>query len=381
MNRHQFLSLITTLLATATLVLCTLSASYAAELTQRDWMITIVDTLGWTYGLPDEPQDPDYINILSGNRELRFEAEDVYSRDTDNVSLMAFRNFGSFSGEGWLHGTREPTDVHLNFTLPVAGTYLIKAHLRQSGHQFKIGDKVATGDADQNFTVVTIGTFRLEPGSQEIIVSLPANGSIDYISLTAPNLAMITPDGGWQPEASLTWEAINTTLLQLFKLVDVFPLADEDITIEAEEHLQPGTRVVTIPHLGRPSAGKWLRAGPLDAEVRIPVTFSKSGFYDLKLRAMGNPLNIVIGGHHEINLTAKAYLDNYTISGLHFMAEKSNISVTLPPGGGIDQLSLTRRQVDAGLTTTLLGLNATASPSTRDLDTITTLLASFGIER
>ncbi len=381
MNRHRFFSLVATLFTTATLVLCTLSASYAAELKQRDWMISIVDTLGWAYGLPDEPQDPDYINILSGNRELRFEAEDIYSRDTDNVSLMAFRNFGSFSGEGWLHGTREPTDVHLNFTLPVAGTYLITAHLRQSGHQFKVGDKLATGDAGQNFTVVTIGSFQLEQGAQEIIVTLPANGSIDYISLNAPNLAMISPDGGWQPEASLTWEAINKTLLQLFKLIDVFPLADESITIEAENYLQPGTRVVTIPHLGRPSAGKWLRAGPLNAEVHIPATFSKSGFYDLELRAMGETLKIVISDHHEINLTAKAYLDNYTIPGLHFIAGENNISVTLPPGGGLDQLSLTRRQVNAELTTNLLGLNATGAPSTRDLDTITTLLAAFGIER
>ena len=41
---------------------------YAQELTQRDWMIALVDASGWSYGLPDEPQDPDYINILTGNR-------------------------------------------------------------------------------------------------------------------------------------------------------------------------------------------------------------------------------------------------------------------------------------------------------------------------
>ena len=39
-------------------------------------MISLVDATGWSFGLPDEPQDPDYINILNGNRELRIEAED-----------------------------------------------------------------------------------------------------------------------------------------------------------------------------------------------------------------------------------------------------------------------------------------------------------------
>jgi hypothetical protein len=66
-------------------------------------MIAIVDALGWSYGLPDEPQDPDYINILAGNREFRFEAEDIYDKDRDNVSVMSFVNFGDFSGKGWLH--------------------------------------------------------------------------------------------------------------------------------------------------------------------------------------------------------------------------------------------------------------------------------------
>ena len=63
---------------------------YAQELTQRDWMVALVDASGWSYGLPDEPRDPDYINILTGNRELRYEAEDVFSKDEDNVSIMSF---------------------------------------------------------------------------------------------------------------------------------------------------------------------------------------------------------------------------------------------------------------------------------------------------
>ena len=36
----------------------TASLGYAQELAQLDWMIALVDASGWSYGLPDEPQDP-----------------------------------------------------------------------------------------------------------------------------------------------------------------------------------------------------------------------------------------------------------------------------------------------------------------------------------
>jgi hypothetical protein len=165
-------------------------------------------TSGWSYGLPDEPQDPDYINILTGNREFRFEAEDVFSKDEDNVSIMSFQNFGAFSGQGWLNGAKEPTLTHLRFNLPISGEYLVKAHLRQEGHLFVIAGEQVTADAENKFTEVTIGRFELQSGAQEILVTLPVNGSIDYISLKAPNLAAITPDGGWQPDEPLTWQVL-----------------------------------------------------------------------------------------------------------------------------------------------------------------------------
>lgn len=40
---------------------------YSAELTQKDWMTALVDTVGWSYGLPYEPQDPDYITLKTPN--------------------------------------------------------------------------------------------------------------------------------------------------------------------------------------------------------------------------------------------------------------------------------------------------------------------------
>ncbi len=366
------------------LFLCLILAAlpgHAEELTQRDWMITLVDATGWSYGLPDEPQDPDYINILTGNRELRFEAEDIFAKDEDNVSIMSFNNFGAFSGQGWLHGTREATTVHLRFTLPVSGNYLIKAHLRQPGHLLKIAGEPLTADAETVFTEVSLGHFALQSGAQEILVTLPPNGSIDYISLQAPNLAAITPERGWQPDEPLTWQVLQTTLLQLWQLAELFPADPAAMVVEAEDLQQSQVNVVDIPHLGHPSGGKWLRAGPLPAAVRFPLYLEKSGFYDLTLRALGNPIQISIGDHQKLLLEAKPYLDDVTFKSLFLFAGESHITLKLPPGGGIDYLRLTGRQIDASRAGTLLDFEQKANPEARDLDTLATFIAAFGVER
>ena len=354
---------------------------YAQELTQRDWMITLVDASGWSYGLPDEPQDPDYINILTGNRELRFEAEDIFSKDEDNVSIMSFQNFGSFSGQGWLNGAQEPTLVHLRFTLPVSGEYLVKAHIRQKGHLFVIAGERAPADAENTFTEVTVGRFELQSGAQEILVTLPTNGSIDYISLNAPNLGAITPDGGWQPDEPLSWQVLQTTLLQVLQLADLFPEDPTPLVIEAEDLKQSDVKVVSIPHLGKPSGGKWLRAGTLPVDVRFPTALKESGFFDLTLRATGSPIHISIGDHQKLLLEAKPYLDNVTFKSLFLFAGESQITLKLPPGGGVDQLRLTGRQIDATRANTLFDFEQKEKPEARDLDFLATLLAAFGVER
>ena len=381
MQRHRNMKIIIQLCLTLTLLLSSVLPGYAAGLTQRDWMVLLVDTFGWTYGLPDEPQDPDYINILTGNREFRFEAEDVYAQGEANVSLMSFRNFGPYSGHGWLHGTRNPTAVHLKFTLPLDGEYLIQAHLRQAGHQFSINGTEKSVDAESKFTMVTVGSYHLQAGTQEITVTLPPNGSIDYISLKAPNLAAVTPDEGWQPDEPLSWATIQITLLQLLHLAELFPSNPLPVTIEAESLDQEKAKVVTIPHLGHPSGGKWLRAGPLPTEVSFPFKLSESGFYDLTLRVMGNPVDISIGDHQEINLEAKPYLDDYTFKPLFLFAGTSDITLRLPPGGGVDSLTLTERQLGPALVNTLLGHEDNGEPGTRDLNKLTSLLAAFGVER
>lgn len=356
------------------------AAPSQAALTQRDWMIALVDTLGWSFGLPDEPQDPDYINILHGNRAFRFEAEDIYSPDEDFVSLMSFHNFGPFSGSGWLHGTKEPSPVHLRFTLPHAGDYRLDTRVRGTGHQFLVGGETVSADAGDEFTDVTVGSFNLPAGPHEILVTLPPNGSIDFIALTAPNLAPVLPAGGWQPDETLTWDDVHTTMVDLLGLAGLFPPAGGPRSIEAEDLAQQELDIVSTGYLGSPSGGKWLRAGPIPAELRFPLTVPESGYYDLTVRAMGSPFRITFGDHYTVSLDGGASLDDHHVEPL-FLATTSNITLNIPPGGGIDRLTLTRRQVDGAGVSRLLGLTVSAAPQASDLDTLTRLLAAFGIER
>lgn len=365
---------------TATLVLTSALPGQAASLTQRDWMVALTDTLGWSFGLPDQPDAPDYINILQGNRTYRFEAEDIHSRDEDFVTLMSFRNFGSFSGSGWLHGGREPVLVHLRFTLPLTGEYRLETRVRGAGHRFVISGKEAEVDAGDEFTDLEVGSFQLSAGPQEILVTLPPNGSIDFISLSAPNLAKVEPLGGWQPGETLTWDTVHATLVQLLGLAELFPAEAPPLVIEAEDLPQSDIETVTIPYLGVPSAGKWLRAGPHPAKISLSLPLPASGFYDLTLRAMGDPLQVTLDDHLALTRAGGAYLDDHRFKPLA-MSPRSSITLEIPPGGGVDQLLLTRRQVDAAGTSRLLGLAPSAAPDAAALDILTRLLAAFGVER
>jgi hypothetical protein len=354
---------------------------YAGELTQRDWMVLLVDTLAWSYGLPDEPQDSDYVKILSGNQNLLFEAEDYYARQEDNVSETSLQTFGSFSGTGWLNGTRIPTEVHLSFTLPHDGEYQIQAHLRQAGHLLLINGIEKRVDAGPEFTLETVGSYQLQAGPQEIVITLPPNGSIDYLTLKAPGLATVAPSGGWEPDEPLSWEVIQTTLLQLFDLAELFPRNPEAMTIEAEDLEQNSVKVVNIAHLGQASGGKWLRTDLAPAEVSFPFNLSESGFYDVTLRVLGNPVNVSIDGHQEIILEAKAHLKDYTFKPFFFFAGDRSVTTMLPPGGGVDSLTLNQIEIDPALTDILLGQQQSSEPGVRDLDTLTSLLAAFGVKR
>jgi len=365
-----------------TLVLFTvailLAPGSAQALTQRDWMIAMIDSLGRNFGLPDEPKFENYRDILLGKRTFRFEAEAVHAED-DEVSTFSYLNYGPFSGSGWVLGTGRPTPVHLRFVLPLDGRYRLAMALHRPGHAAQIGDQRFTADGDAlRFSTVDLGEIQLTAGLQEVVVTLPPGGALDYLELSAPGLPTIVPDGGWQADASLGWDALAITAVQALGLAHELPASGKTIAIEAESLAGTGgARVVEDAHLGRPSGGRWLRTSAQPARVEVPLTIDQTGYYDIELTALGTSIKILADSMQLPVMEGKPYLNTVAIPPVFLAKGSRQLEITLPPGGGLDCIVLKGRQSDLPALAAVLGLIATgAAPTSADLDQLTKRLAS-----
>ena len=151
--------------------------SAALPLTQRDLMTNLVDTLGYSFGLPDTPQDSDYSNLLVGGRSFRFEAE-TYRHPDDLVAINSFSSFGEFSGPGWVSAISAPTKLRMNFLLPHAGTYHLFAAVRLPGHTLTLeGQSWQINENYPKFHRVDLGEVTLNAGIKEMVIAMPTAAS------------------------------------------------------------------------------------------------------------------------------------------------------------------------------------------------------------
>ena len=354
--------------------------SHAQELTQRQWLTGLVESLGWSFGLPDEPELAHYLRILEGRRSLRIEAEE-FKQPGDVVSIKSYGNFGPFSGEGWVSGVAEPTTVRLRFLLPFSGTYRVSAALRLPEHTLKIGDKSFAVDGGDRFSESTVGEVKLTAGMQEITVLMPPNGAIDYIELQAPAHVPVEPVGGWQPEAPLSIDDMAVTIVQAMGLLDLLPETGRRILSEAESARRiDGADATKVRYLGTPSGGRWLRAGTESARVIFSVSVPAPQVYRLLLTAVGDqPLAIELDGRYRRTLNAQSYLAPVPVGAFPLERGDHRIEVTLPPRTGIDNLILEELSADHRSYRRLAGLGDVEDPPTPALvDRIQGLLATFG---
>lgn len=373
-----------TILLCLTLCLTALpSSAQASDVLQRDWMIALVDALGWSFGLPDEPTDDDYIGILAGGRQFRFEAEQVYAKAEDDAAMMPFTNFGPFSGEGWLQSTAKVTTLHLRFTLPLPGTYRLSAAIRDAGHVFEINGERFEGDGAERFETVELGAITLPSGPQELVVTMPPRGAIDYIDLRAPNHAVIMPAGGWVPDAPLTWQDIHFTVAQALDLSPLLASTPERILIEAEDFAQsPDTQSVAMPHLGEASGDLWLRAGSRPVLVPFPLAVKQGGFYRITLRTLGRGLTLTLNDHLAIEVNGPPYLETQELGPYFLTSGDNTLAIDLLPGTGVDSIRLTALSARRDDLATLLGIAPqSGTPGPADLNQLVTQLAAFGTSR
>ena len=169
--------------------------------TQTDLIIGLVDSLGWSFGLPDEPKIEDYVSILQGRRTWRFEIEDIYVPSAKApLAPKEIRSFGSFSGKLWQRAPAREIEADLKFLLPIPGSYEIKAALTKPGYIFKINETELAADGERDFSEVSFGKADLPAGVHEAKVTIPPRGGIDYLLLLAPPVQAIEPIHGWKPD-------------------------------------------------------------------------------------------------------------------------------------------------------------------------------------
>jgi len=349
--------------------------------TQRDWMINLVDGMGWSFGLPDQPQDADYQRILDGERLLRIEAETA-KQPTDVVSVKEYTTFGPFSGPGWVSGIATPTSANLRFLLPWGGTYEVTAGLRLAGHRISIDGTTFTADGEETFTTVRLGAIELAAGEHEALAELPANGSIDFIELSAAPLPPIRPLAGWQPDRPLSLDDMAVTAIRALGLEPLLPVSAEITRFEAETSGHPEAGEVTdVRHLGEPSGGRWVRAGAGGSELRVDFTTDATAAFLLSLRgAAGPPVEGALDDRQRFIVAFPPYLETVDI-GTYFLEQGAHsLSLRLPPRAGIDLLLLQRRESAGSDYRRLVGLPPSNAqpPSPEQIDQLLSLLAAIG---
>lgn len=350
----------------------------AAEQTliQRDLMINLVDTLGYSFGLPDTPQDSDYSQLLAGRRSFRFEAE-TYRNPDDLVAINDFSSFGEFSGPAWVSAISAPTKMRMEFLLPHAGTYRLFTAVRLPGHTLMLeGQSWQINENYPKFQRIDLGEITLNAGMKELIIAMPANGSIDYVEFWAPPLATIMPLNGWEPDAPLTYTDLAVTVLRALDLQSLLPLQNENILIEAEESSVDQSFRTDQRHLGEPHGGFWLRSGAGGGGVTLPFAVETGAVYTLMLNAAGaKRLSGILDEREPWQADFPPYLKENIIGTWFLSPGRHELKIELPPRGGVDLLTLAKRRSTASDYRILAGLPADDSVAINDVNRLLTLLA------
>lgn len=346
-----------------------------AQITQRDWALQLIDSLGWSFGLPEKPTDADYAQMLSGKRVYRIEAEEAYTRG-DRVAVMNFETFGKFSGEGWLNGIKDRTEARFKFNLPHAGRYKVRARVRLVEHHLLIGTRDFRVSGGDQFTTVDVGFVELQAGQNEARMLLRPNGSIDYFELEAAPFGPISPEGGWNFDQELTAADAARTTIQALNLQHNLPSGSQIIKLEAENlPLPKGVRVFRNANKGEPSGGRYVQVGAAPVEMTFYAASVSGGVADLILRAASTrQIGIDLPGFFETRQQFGHRLDDKNL-GTFFLPEgEILLKVELPPGAALDRLEIRTRKGSSADLLRLTGLSADNEISARDLNNLSALI-------
>jgi len=361
-----------------------MAAATSGNLTQRDWVRNLTTGMGWDFGLPDEPDDADYLRILSGERQFFFEAEN-HIQPTDMVARKYLRNYGPFSGKEWVSGVARTSYAHLKCLIPVSGDYLLSTRLLGADFKFTIGNQtIEVKGEDRVFKDVEVGRFQFLAGEQEITVAIPPGGGIDSLTFYAPNLTPIAPAEGWRLDDPLEWEDLAVNTLQFLDLLEWLPRNTEAVTIEAETaDLPDHAEISSANHLGHPSGGSWVRASSELTRVSISFQPPRSGVYLLSARALGNDaISLQLDESLDFSRKFGPSFTTLELGTVTLSDEEHTLVVDLPRRAGIDSLQLTPLDISQETSLALTGLDMRSGrPGGIEVDRLINLLRILAPER
>jgi hypothetical protein len=351
------------------------------QLTQHDLMLGLVDGLGWSFGLPEQSEEADYLQILSGKRKFRIEIEANYDPET-RVIIEEIFSFGNFSGSGWIRVPNRPTEIPLFYNVPISGNYKIKARLLKGGHIIRIGDETFEADGGKQFTDNDLGTIYLQAGIQQIRLTVPARGGIDFIELEALSLPAIAPAGGWNLDKLLSFDDLAVTAMQLLGLHATLPESGEDIILEVEDFPLPKrAKLSTNRHLGAPNQGKWVSIGSEPVTFNLDVEVPAEGVYDMTVSCVGKAEISGTVNSQPFKVSPDRRFNPKQAGGVVLKKGQTPLSFQLPPYCGLDQVVLSPRASAPNDFRRLTGQPLTGAPSTAQFNSFIKMLAAFGIPR
>jgi len=356
---------------------------FATEaVTQRDLMLELVNGLGWSFGLPDTPEDEDYLRILSGKRQLRLELETMTGIDTPLISKDIF-TFGNFSGNGWLQGPIKPSSETFTFLLPQSGTYKVKARVMKKGFVLAFDQTRLTADSDDRLSDHDCGEVTLSSGPQQLTIDVPSRGGIDFVDLEAFPSTPIEPPGGWQLTQSLTTTDLAVVALQILKLENNLPQTATPVRIEAENLQRPNIFQMRndIVH-GNPSGGAWVESSSEPSTWYATFRPPRAGFFALTVTSTGRAESFgLINDTTPLLIPASDTFQTTAVGGFLLHEGDNRLTLSLSPLTGIDYLELTALEHSPEALGKLAGLGKPAPATRKDLDRVIRLLAAFGIRR
>lgn len=340
------------------------AADVKPALTQKDFVLAMFKQFQWESGLPEKPTDRDFLQILGGRRTFRYEAENAYTPKTDRVSLNTKNVFGPFTGKGWLAGISDKTMAHFTILLPMAGEYNLKAVIKGDGFVWSAADKKYVADSKSpQFREVEIGKMVLKAGITKLEVTIPPEGAIDAFSLVAADHPPIQPLKGWRLKENLNAGSLAEIVVSMAGLQAGLPRSPDGaaqvLSADGLTARDPNIQRTDSAYLGKFSSRQWLRANVHGAAVQLPLKIAETGYHDITMNIMGGAVSGTVNDV-PFRLTAKPYLEPVAVGLYRLEAGDNTIQVNLPPMGGLDTVTLTRRSSAADEFLKLAGVKGPA---------------------